>query len=145
MEYKLMIENVNVNVNENKEGIIESKQGIIDSNECIICFEGPTEEGKVEPIDNFYIMPDCYCSYNVHSKCIQEWQHIQQQQQVLNRDRRKFYCLKCNSRVLLKAKWEKETIDENYRRNNMHVACVIISCISGMILLMLFVGLIIHP
>ena len=55
MEYKLMIENENIN--ESKESIIESKQGIIDSNECIICFEGSTDEDKVEPIDNFYIMP----------------------------------------------------------------------------------------
>ena len=142
MEYKLMIENVNIN--ENKESIIDYEDGIVNSNECIICFEGTTDEDKVEPIKNFYIMPDCYCSYNVHGKCIQEWQHIQQQQ-VLNRDRRKFYCLKCNSKVLLKAKWEKKSIDENYRRNNMHVACVIISCIFGLVLLMMFIGLIVQP
>ncbi len=145
MEYKLMNDNINKeSIIECKQNIIDFEQGIIDNHECIICFEGSTEEEKVEPIENFYIMPDCYCSYNVHSKCIKEWQHIQQQQQITNYDKTKFYCLKCNSQVLLKAKWEKESIEDSYRKNNLHVACVIISCIGGIVLLMLFVGLIIR-
>jgi len=126
-------------MNENKERIMD--EGIINNNECIICFEESNDHDKVEPIEKFYIMPHCYCSYNVHSNCINEWQHIQQQQ-VINHDRRMFYCLKCNSRVLLKAKSERKNIDENWRKNNMQVVCVIISCIAGIILLMLFVGLI---
>jgi len=133
------------NVNENKESIIDYQEGIINNDECIICFEGSTDKDKVEPIENFYIMPDCYCSYNVHSKCINEWQHIQQQQ-VINRDMRKFYCLKCNSKVLLKSNRQKKHMHKNYHRNNMHVTCAKkCCCIAVIILLMLVVVLIIHP
>ena len=131
MEYKLM----------------EMEEGIVATEECIICFDGSTEENKVEPIDNIYIMPDCYCTYGVHSKCINEWQHIQRQQHNQRQDNynpRRFYCLKCNSPVILKGKW-KPPPENNYRRNNLRVVCVIISCIFGLVLLMLFVGLIVQP
>lgn len=117
-------------------------EGIVGSEECIICFEGSLEKNKVEPIENIYIMPHCYCSYNIHSNCINEWQHIQsQQEQPQNYNPIRFYCLKCNSPVILKRKWRPPP-ENNYRTNNFQVVCVIISCIFGLFLLMLYIGLI---
>ena len=34
--------------------------------ECIICFDQSTCCNRVQPIENFYILPSCDCSYNVH-------------------------------------------------------------------------------
>jgi hypothetical protein len=118
-------------------------EDIVGSEECIICFEGSLEENKVEPIENIYIMPHCFCSYNIHSKCINKWQHIQSQQLTIYNNPGMFHCLKCNSPVILKRE-SKPLPENNYRTNNFQVVCVIICCIIGLFLLMLYIGLITH-
>ena len=115
-------------------------------NECIICFEGPNNENILQTIDKFYIMPDCACSYNIHPKCIREWQRIKLQQQSSRLGiyhSRQLYCLKCNSKVVEKTIW-RPLDDDNVRRNNFNVVCIIICSILGLITIMLITGLIIE-
>lgn len=122
---------------------IEIKNDDENEKECIICFDSSSKENILQPIKNFYIMPECSCNYDVHEKCIKEWQHIQQQQRNIYQSRR-FYCLKCNSPVVVRTIWRRQE-DDNVRRNNYNVVCVIISSVLGLVIIMLLISFIINP
>lgn len=115
----------------------------VETLQCIICFEDSSPENKVESIKNFYIQPDCSCRYNVHSKCINEWQMIQLQQRDQQQhiyQTRKLSCLYCNSPIMVRAKWN----GESYKKNTIQIICIIVGSILGIALLMIFIALIVN-
>lgn len=104
--------------------------------ECIICFDQSTCCNRVQPIENFYILPSCDCSYNVHPGCIKEWQIIQQQEQTERFRTRELFCLKCNSPVTIRENcWQTPQC-----RNNMHILCIIYCSIGGVTLILLLMA-----
>lgn len=105
--------------------------------ECIICFDKSDILNKVHPIEKYYIMPNCGCTYNVHANCLKQWQQQQIATQININGTRELLCLYCNSPVTeINKSWCSDTTILKIK-----ITCLVVGLIIMLLILFHLMGL----